>query len=89
MVGAFNDDDNGYSSGSAYIFYRDQGGADNWGQVKKLTASDGAESDSFGISVSISGDIIVVGAYGDGDNGGLVRVGLYFLSRSWRCQQLG
>ena len=43
IVGAYWDDDNGDSSGSAYIFSRDQGGADNWGQVKKLTASDGAE----------------------------------------------
>ena len=57
------------NSGSAYIFYRDQGGADNWGQVKKLTASDGAANDYFGFSVSISGDTAIVGAYGDDDNG--------------------
>ena len=28
--------------GAAYVFYRNQGGADAWGQVAKLTASDGA-----------------------------------------------
>jgi len=69
VVGAFGDDDNGSQSGSAYVFYRNQGGADNWGQLTKLTASDAAAGDYFGASVAISGDIIVVGAYGDDDNG--------------------
>ncbi len=48
--------------GSAYIFMRD--GA-SWTQQAKLTASDGATSDWFGISVSISGDYAVIGASGD------------------------
>jgi hypothetical protein len=69
VVGAKNDDDDGSESGSAYIFYKDQGGADNWGQLKKLTASDAAASDYFGRSVSISGDYAVVGAYNDDDAG--------------------
>ena len=62
-----NDDDNGADSGSAYIFERNQGGADNWGQVKKLTASDGAVSDLFGYSVAISVDTVVIGAQQDDD----------------------
>ncbi|MFC1968587.1 Ig-like domain-containing protein, partial [Chloroflexota bacterium] len=69
VIGAADDDDNGSSSGSAYVFERNQGGADNWGEVQKLTASDGAAGDDFGISVSISGDTIVIGAGGDDDNG--------------------
>ena len=69
IVGAYMDDDNGTESGSAYIFSRDHGGADNWGQVKKLIAGDGAAYDYFGYSVSISGDTAIVGAYGDDDNG--------------------
>ena len=32
-------------------------------QQAKLTASDGAAGDQFGISVAIAGDTIVVGAY--------------------------
>ena len=40
IVGAWEDDRNGSSSGSAYVFARDQGGADNWGPVKKLVGSD-------------------------------------------------
>ena len=35
----------------------------------KLTASDGAVSDFFGESVSISGDLAVVGASNDGSTG--------------------
>jgi hypothetical protein len=48
--------------GAAYVFYRNQGGPDNWGQVKKLTASDAEDQDQFGISVAISGDYVIVGA---------------------------
>lgn len=54
------------SAGAAYIFYKNEGGIDNWGLKKKITSS-GTNgrlgSDNFGSSVSISGDIIVVGAY--------------------------
>jgi len=35
----------------------------------KITASDGAAGDEFGISVSISGDYVIVGAQADDDNG--------------------
>ncbi|MHC4414142.1 MAG: hypothetical protein ACYS0G_02535 [Planctomycetota bacterium] len=66
VVGAHNDDDNGSSSGSAYV-YRWNGSS--WGQEQKLLASDGAGGDWFGWSVSVSGDVAVVGAYLDDDNG--------------------
>ena len=49
-------------TGAAYIFERNAGGDGNWGQVKKLTAGDAAAGDEFGISVAISGDMVVVGA---------------------------
>ncbi|MDG2053531.1 MAG: FG-GAP repeat protein, partial [Phycisphaerales bacterium] len=67
VIGAYGDDDNGMNSGSAYIFERD--GAGNWSEVQKLTASDGAEFDYFGNSVSISGNYAVIGADRDDDNG--------------------
>ena len=54
---------------SAYVFERDAGGAGNWGQVAKLTPSDGAEGGGFGMEVTISGDTVVVGAGLDDDNG--------------------
>ena len=65
IVGARNDDDNVSASGSAYIYYRNQGRPDNWEEVTKITASDGVINDRFGYSVSISGDYAIVGAYGD------------------------
>jgi len=66
VVGAFEDNDNGVDSGSAYVFRYD--GSD-WVEEAKLLAPDGAEDDSFGWSVSIDRDAIVVGAYLDDDNG--------------------
>ena len=70
VVGAYLEDAMGADSGSAYVFERDLGYADNWGQVKKLTASDGAADDRFGVAVAISGDTVLVGASKDDDNGG-------------------
>ncbi len=61
VVGAWVKNSN---TGAAYIFKRNQGGAEHWGQVQKLTASDAAANDYFGYSVSINGDTVVVGAYG-------------------------
>ena len=66
VVGAFLDDDSGSSSGSAYIFKRV---GESWAQEAKLLPADGAASDKFGRSVSISGDYAVVGAFFDSDNG--------------------
>ena len=66
VIGANGDDDEGSSSGSAYIFKRD---GTTWTQQAKLVASDGASSDYFGNCVSISGDYVVIGAYGNDDNG--------------------
>ena len=66
VIGAANDDDNGSDSGSAYVFRFD---GDNWVEEEKLTPSDGAEADRFGISVSISANSVVVGAEMDDDAG--------------------
>jgi FG-GAP repeat len=49
------------------VFVRDSSGS--WSQQAKLTAFDGAAGDNFGESVSVSGDMVVVGASGDDDNG--------------------
>jgi len=64
VVGAYGDDG---TAGSAYIYDRDQGGTDNWGEVVKFSASDGMMGDYFGWSAGISGDIAVVGSPWDDD----------------------
>ncbi|MDM8541923.1 choice-of-anchor D domain-containing protein [Desulfococcaceae bacterium HSG9] len=69
VVGVPFDDDGGTDSGSAYVFERDNGGADNWGQAAKLTAADADGYDYFGGHVAVSGDTAVVGACWDDDGG--------------------
>ena len=61
VVGA-PDANNG--QGAAYVFTEPSSGWADMTQVAKLIASDGAADDDFGVSVSISGNTIVVGADG-------------------------
>jgi hypothetical protein len=67
VVGAYGNDDRGSISGSAYIFRRT--GTNTWDAGTKILASDGAASDQFGRSVGISGDYVIVGAFGNDDGG--------------------
>lgn len=62
VVGAPQDDDRGDLSGSIYVFNKNEGGASNWGQVAKKTASDGVASAAFGFSVAIHDRTIIAGA---------------------------
>jgi hypothetical protein len=67
VVGATGDDNDFgagvfINTGSAYVFTRTAG---VWTETAKLTASDALANDSFGDSVGVSGDTIVVGATGD------------------------
>ncbi|CAK0879735.1 unnamed protein product [Prorocentrum cordatum] len=66
VVGAFYDDDQGSTSGSAYVLDGTTGE-----RLLKLVASDGAAGDQFGYSVAVSSDgaIVVVGASGDDEQG--------------------
>ncbi|CAK0905907.1 unnamed protein product [Prorocentrum cordatum] len=66
VVGARGDDDQGSSSGSAYVFDGTTGE-----RLLKLVASDGAAEDEFGYSVAVSSDgaRVVVGAIFDNDQG--------------------
>ena len=57
IVGAFRDDDNGFESGSAYLFDVNTGT-----ERAKLLASYGAADDYFGWSVGINDGIAIVGA---------------------------
>jgi len=56
----------GPQPGTAYVFTGDvgpMGGSTSWTQRAKLTASDAAPSARFGLSVAISGNTAVVGAW--------------------------
>jgi hypothetical protein len=86
IIGAWADDDAGSMSGSAYVFIRVSG---VWTEQQKLTASDAAAGDNFGISVSITGDTVIVAASGD-DDAGSNSGSAYVFTRSggvWTQQQ--
>ena len=63
IVGAPYDDSNGSAAGAAYVFERNFGGINAWGEVKKLTAFDAEAYDEFGYSVAAEGDIVIAGAW--------------------------
>lgn len=66
LIGAYKENGGDLSdSGSAYLFERDATGT--WIEVTKLTASDARANDRFGISVSLSDDRALIGAYRDWD----------------------
>jgi hypothetical protein len=80
VVGAWNDDIGGNTDqGSAHVFVRS---GTIWGAQAKLTASDGAATDSFGVSVAINGDTVVVGAYVDDVEGNTDHGSAYVFTRS-------
>jgi hypothetical protein len=86
VVGAPNASGLGYLSGSAYVFAREGSG---WSLRQKLNASDAAPYGFFGTSVAVSGDTIVVGAYGD-QNAGIYSGAAYVFVRdgeSWTQRQ--
>jgi FG-GAP repeat protein len=64
IIGARDNDDDGISSGSAYIFDLTTGN-----QLLKLTSYDARTGDGFGASVAISENIAIIGA-NDGNNTG-------------------
>lgn len=67
VVGARWDDSNAIHAGSAYVFERNLGGPNAWGLAAKLVPSDLTSEDSFGTSVDVWGDRIVVGAPTQGE----------------------
>ena len=66
VIGAAWNDDAGSHSGSAHVYRYD---GESWAEEVKLTASDAAADDYFGGSVSVSGDLTVIGVHWDDDGG--------------------
>ena len=64
VIGApFEDTAAGHEAGAAHVFVRS---GTTWTPQQTLTAPDGSIQDFFGTSVAVSGDTIVVGAFGHG-----------------------
>ncbi|MEE2752616.1 MAG: FG-GAP repeat protein [Candidatus Latescibacterota bacterium] len=66
IIGAFGDDDKGNRAGAAYIYKQSK---NSWQPQVKLTALDGDRHNLFGHSVSLSGDLALVGAHGNRSGG--------------------
>lgn len=62
VVGARLEDEVAKNAGAAYVFDRNLGGANNFGQVTKLMATGGEAKDQFGHAVAVDGSTILVGA---------------------------
>ena len=62
----------GGQQGAAYIFSRNQNGAGAWGLAASLSDPQATAGDDFGFAVAVSGDTLVVGAYGEGSQAGAV-----------------
>jgi hypothetical protein len=62
VVGAFNATGAFPAEGAAYVFVRS---GSSWVLQQKLSAADPSFQAGFGVSVSIDGDTVVVGAHGD------------------------
>lgn len=59
---AVGDDGDSSSTGAVYLFGRDVGGPNAWGQHARITASDASAGHHFGSAVGLDGDTLVVGA---------------------------
>ena len=78
VVGAYSEDSGGSWAGAAYIYTRS---GTTWSEQAKLTASDAQAGDYFGVHVAISGNTVVVGAWGE-DTGGSQSGAAYVFTRS-------
>ena len=66
VVGVYGEKTESVRTGAAYIY---QYNGSTWVKKTKLQASDKEKDDQFGRSVGISGDTVIVGAYGEDDLG--------------------
>jgi len=68
LVGASANDENGTFSGAVYAFRFDSK-TSTWIEEAKIMASKGAESEFFGESIAMDGNLAIIGAFGNGENG--------------------
>ena len=68
VVGAIGDDELGSNTGAAYLFKKSSDDS-TVELLTKIQASDYALGNNFGNAVAIDGDYIIIGAYGDDENG--------------------
>ncbi|MDY7107710.1 MAG: hypothetical protein SYC29_03645 [Planctomycetota bacterium] len=80
IVGARHASAPEYLSGAAFVFRFDEGSSE-WIYEAHLTASDADANDDFGFSVSIDGDLALIGASGDENDHGTWGSGSAYIFR--------
>ena len=65
--------------GAAYVYLRS---GSSWSEQQKLTGSDTSSGDTFGITVSVSGDTAMVGAFNRDEGGTADAGGVYVFERT-------
>ena len=61
-VGATQDEVGGAAVGTVYIFQRNLGGSNNWGQLVRIAPTNLPAASQFGFAVALDGDLLAVGA---------------------------
>lgn len=69
VVGAFGDDSRGENAGSVFFYREEPLGSGGWRLDGKVNAEDSVERAHFGATVALLGDVALVGADHDDDNG--------------------
>jgi len=84
VVGAPNHDTSNFppGQGAVYLFDRNHGGPDNWGELKKIVPTDPVTENRFGTSLSLSGETLLVGAPGDDFGFPAVPAAAYFFEKN-------
>lgn len=75
VIGAYKSDSVGPDSGAAYVYEKKEG---KWIQTAVLKPWKSTAYDYFGASVSLDGEFIIVGAYGDDSKGKLAGAAYVF-----------
>ena len=65
VVGAYGEDTENTNAGASYLFKRDSDNTDDTSQIAMILIHNSRDYDYFGYSVDISGDYILIGAYGE------------------------
>jgi hypothetical protein len=68
LIGAYGDDDKGSTAGAAYLYMLE---GDQWNMHKKYVPGDGNSYDYFGYDIAIGDQGLVMGAYGNDENGSM------------------
>ncbi|MFH1745891.1 MAG: hypothetical protein ABIG44_02490 [Planctomycetota bacterium] len=66
LIGAYGEDEGGTDRGAAYVFIDD---GQDWIAETRLTPTDAATNSYFGYAVAVSGDLALIGAFGDAHAG--------------------